>query len=127
MTRFKEPFGKGLYRSRQGMILGVCKGIAGYFDFSVFWTRVIAVGLLLISGFWPAMGLYFVGALIMKPEPVLTIDTEDEQEFYDSYAHSGRSAALRIRRRYEDLERRLQRLEHTVTSPEFDWERRFKD
>jgi phage shock protein C len=30
----------------------------------------------------------------------------------------------RIKRRYENLERRIQRMEHTVTKPEFDWEKR---
>ena len=37
----------GLYRSRDGMIAGVCAGLAEYFDLSVFWTRVVAVALLL--------------------------------------------------------------------------------
>lgn len=128
MTRFEKIFqNHGLYRSRNGMILGVCKGVAEYFDFSVFWTRVIAIFLLLFSGFWPVMGIYFLAALLMKPEPVIPIRNDDEQEFYDSYISSRKSAADRLKRRYSKLERRLQRLEHTVTSPEFDWERRMKD
>ena len=69
-------------------------------------------------------GLYFLAALLMKPEPVIPIDTEDQQEFYNSYVHSRKGAADRLKRRYETLERRLQRLEHTVTSPEYDWEQR---
>ena len=31
----------GLYRSRDGMLAGVCRGIADYFDLSVFWLRAI--------------------------------------------------------------------------------------
>ncbi len=60
----------------------------------------------------------------MKPEPAIPIDNEGEQEFYDSYVRSRGVAADRIKRRYESLQRRLQRLEHTVTKPEFDWEER---
>ncbi len=60
----------------------------------------------------------------MKPEPVIPIDNEGEQEFYDSYVRSRGVAADRIKRRYENLQRRIQRLEHTVTKPEFDWEER---
>ncbi len=124
MSRFEKLLNTGLYRSRDGILLGVCKGVADYFDFSVFWIRAITVIALLISGFWPVMGLYFIAALLMKPKPVIPIHTDDEQEFYDSYTHSRKAAASRIRRRYERLDRRLRRLEHTVTTPEFDWERR---
>ncbi len=127
MKRFEELLQHRLYRSRDGIILGVCKGIAEYFDFSVFWTRVIVVVIFFISGFWPITGLYFVAALLMKPRPVSQIHTEDEQEFYDSYVNSKRAAVFRVKRRYDSLERRLQRLEHSVTSREFDWDRRLNN
>ena len=60
---------RGFYRSRDGAIFGVCRGIADYFDFSLFWTRMLTVILLIISGFWPVILLYLVAALLMKPEP----------------------------------------------------------
>ncbi len=124
MRRFKRIFRNGLYRSRNGIILGVCRGIAEYFDFNIFWVRAIAVLLLFFSGFWPIMGLYFIAALMMKPEPAIPIRTDEEQEFYNSYIFSRKGATDRIRRRYENLERRIQRLEHSVTAREFDWEHR---
>ena len=40
------------------MILGVCKGIADYLDFSLFWTRILTVLFFIFSGFWPVGGLY---------------------------------------------------------------------
>ncbi len=126
MSRFDKLNRGGLYRSRNGIILGVCKGMAEYFDFSVFWIRTLTVIVLIISGLWPIMGLYFLAALLMKPKPVIPIHSDDEQEFYDSYTHSRRAAAHRVKRRYESLESRLRRLEHTVTTPEFDWDRKLK-
>jgi phage shock protein C len=122
MRRFERIFGGGLYRSRNGIILGVCRGIADYFDFSVFWARVITLVLLFLTGFWPVMILYFVAALLMKPEPVIPIETDEEQEFYDSYVHSHRGATDRLKRRYENLERRIRRMEDHVTGREFEWE-----
>ena len=124
MRRFEDILKGGLYRSRDGVILGVCKGLADYFDFSVFWTRAIALILLLFSGFWPIMGIYFLAALLMKPEPAIPIETDDEMEFYDSYVYSRKGALDRLKRRYKNLERRIERMEHTVTSREFDWENR---
>ncbi len=126
MSRFDKLNRGGLYRSRKGIILGVCKGMAEYFDFSVFWIRTITVIVLIISGLWPIMGLYFLAALLMKPKPVIPIHSDDEQEFYDSYTHSRRAAAQRVKRRYDNLESRLRRMEHTVTTPEFDWDRKLK-
>jgi phage shock protein C len=122
-------YGKGrrLYRSRDGAILGVCKGIATYFDISLFWTRAIAVTLLLISGFWPTLGAYLLAALLLKPEPVIPFGAEGEESFYDAYAHAPRRAAPGLKRRYERLERRLRRLEDAVTTRSFDWERRLRD
>lgn len=114
----------GLHRSRNGAIFGVCRGIAEHFDFSVFWARTIALIFLFLTGFWPAMGLYFIAALLMKPEPVIPIHTEEEQEFYDSYTHSRQGAVQRLKRRFKNMERRIRRMEDIVTSSEFDWEDR---
>jgi phage shock protein C len=112
----------GIYRSRNGAIFGVCRGVAEHFDFSILWARIIAVFFLLVTGFWPAIGIYLIAALLMKPAPVIPLKTEAEQEFYDSYANSRHLAAKRIKRRYENLERRIRRMEHIVTAREFDWE-----
>ena len=117
----------GLYRSRGGMILGVCKGLADHFEFSVFWTRVIALIVLFVAGFLPAIGLYLLAALLMKPEPVVPIKDSGEKEFYDSYTTSRHGAVQRLKRRYETLQRRIQRMEHIVTSTEYDWENRLKN
>jgi len=117
----------GLYRSRNGILLGVCRGIAEYFDFSVFWTRVIALLLLVFTGLWPVTAIYFVAALLMKPEPVLRIDREDEQEFYNTYLHSRKGAVERMKHRYEDLERRIRRMEHSVTDREYQWKKKLGD
>jgi len=120
-----RSFRGGLYRSRNGVILGVIRGIAEYFDFSVFWARAIAVMLLIFSGFWPVIGLYFLAALIMKPAPVLVIDSDDASDFYDSYVHSRSRAVDRLKRRYDHVEQRIQRMEDAVTSRDYDWKTRF--
>lgn len=119
--------GGGIYRSRDGVILGVCRGLAEHFDFSLFWTRALAVIFLLFTGFWPAIGLYLLAALLMKPKPVVPIENEAEQEFYDSYTTSPGNAAQRLKQRFEKLERRIRRIEDAVTAKEFDWEKRLNE
>ena len=114
-----------LYRSRDGMVLGVCKGVADYFDFSLFWVRCVALVVFLFSGLWAVGGLYLLAALLMKPAPVIPLQTSQEQEFYHSYAGSRGMALQRLKRSFDKLDRRIQRLEHLLTSRERDWERRF--
>ena len=117
----------GLYRSRHGVLLGVCRGVADYFDLNVVWIRILVVALLIVTGLWPMAGIYLIAALMMKPAPVRPISSDDEREFYHSYVHSPEGAAQRIRRRARDLERRIRRLEDSVTSREFDWDRRIRE
>ncbi len=117
---------RGIYRSRDGVILGVCRGIADFFDISVFWVRLGIIIVFLLSGFWPVIGIYLVAALLMKPEPIHSFENEDEQFFYDSYANSPGHAARRLRKKFQDLERRIRRMEDTVTGREYEWEQKFK-
>lgn len=126
MKRLANVLRNGMYRSRDGVILGVCKGIAEYFDFSVFWTRAVALLFLLLSGFWPTMAVYFIAALLMKPKPVIPLETKEEHDFYDSFVHSKRATVDHLKRRHERLERRIQQMEHTITSREFDWDQKLK-
>jgi phage shock protein C len=118
---------RALYRSRNGAILGVCKGLADYMDFSVFWTRVIVLVSTLFTGIWPGIGLYFLAGLLMKPEPVLPLESEDDREFYHSYTGSRTMAVQRLKRMFDNLDRRIQRMEDIVTARDFDWERRLKE
>ena len=115
---------RGIYRSRNGIILGVFKGLANHFDLSVGWLRAIGVIIFIISGIWPIVVLYLLAALIMKPEPVIPLKSVDETEFYNSYTNSREGAVHRMRQQYETLNRRIQRMEDIVTDKEFDWEQR---
>lgn len=115
----------GPYRSRTGVILGVIKGLAEYFNLSVFWCRVVAVGFLFFTGVWPIVGLYLLAALLIKQEPMVEFSDDTDQEFYNSYTSSRKMAVKRLKRTYDRLEKRLRRLEDRVTGKEYDWDRRF--
>lgn len=124
MNRWRHRTDGGVYRSRNGVIAGVCRGLADYFNFSVAWFRFIVVIVTIFSGLWPMIILYALAAMVMKPEPVRPLNTEAERDFYDDYVQSRHSAARRMKRRYDHLERRLRRMENTVTAQDFDWDRR---
>jgi phage shock protein C len=123
-NRFDEKSERHIYRSRNGVIFGVCRGFAEYFDFSLFWIRFFAIAVFFVSGIWPIVILYIIAAILMQPEPVIPLESMDEREFYGSYIRSKELATERLKRRYDNLERKIQRLEHTVTASEYDWEKR---
>lgn len=115
----------GLYRSRDGVIFGVCAGVAQYLDISIGWTRVLAVVATIFTGWF--VGLYVLAALLMKPEPVVPFREESDMEFYDSFVNSRSMGLHRLKRTFEALERRIGRMEGIVTARDYDWEQRLND
>jgi len=125
---FKGPtWQRALYRSRSGMIFGVCKGLANYLDTNVTIVRLGALLCLFFTGFVPMIVIYTVAAILMKPEPVVPFETEADREFYDSYTSSRTMAIHRLKRTYENLDRRIQRIESIVTARDFSWDSRLKE
>jgi phage shock protein C len=102
MRRSSDRRYGGPYRARDGIIFGVCRGLARHLNFPVFWLRVIALIALISTGLWPIAGLYLLAAVLMKPEPAMPFQSVGEEEFYCSFASS-----------------------RIVTARERDWERRF--
>jgi len=124
MSRYYTKQKRGIYRSRSGIIFGVCRGLAEHFHFSVFWARTIAVLFLIFTGLWPAIGLYIIAALLMKSEPALTSQSQSAQGAYTYRSGSKVGTGERLIRRFKNLEKRIRRMEDVVTSKEFDWEKR---
>ena len=130
MSRFNSISRRGLYRSRNGVIFGVCRGLADYFDFSVFWIRAIAIVLFLFTGFWPVVGIYILAALLMKSDPTKQADSGPNHTNYrgDRRSRCMRTdTAERLKRKWKHLEKRIRKMEDKVTSRKFDWNSRFHD
>ena len=125
MSRFNSMSRQGLYRSRHGVILGVCRGLADYFDFSVFWIRTIAVLLFIFTGFWPVVGIYILAALLMKSEPAKYVGSRSNHKGNRRYCCTRNDTAERLKRKWKHLEKRIRGMEDKVTSREFDWHSRF--
>lgn len=117
----------GPYRSRSGRILGVLKGLSLWSGLPLVPVRVLYVLLTLFTGVWPGVGIYLLAALLLRPEPLIEPDSASDRDFYHSYASSPRSALARLRDKTQTLERRIQRIEDTVTSRDYDWDRRMNE
>ena len=115
----------GLYRSRCGLLFGVCRGLADYFDFSAFWMRVLCVAAFIVTGFFPVVVAYLVAALVMRLEPAGSLAFDSA---YGCCGATERPATLqRIRSPFESLDRRIQRIESAVTAREYSWDERLRN
>ena len=125
MSRYSSISRRGVYCSRDGIILGVCRGIADYFNFSVFWIRAIMIAVFIFTGLWPIIGLYILAALLMKSEPGVPGSSGSKENSYGRYSRARHDTAERFKRKWRHLEKRIRSMEDKVTSSKFDWNRRF--
>ncbi len=125
MSRYSRKSRSGLYRSRNGLLLGVCRGVADYFYFSVFWIRAAAVILFICTGFWPIVGVYILAALLMKFDPAKSVGSESKPGAGGRHRCTRNDTAERLRRKWKHMEKRIRKMEDKVTSSEFDWNSRF--
>jgi len=73
--------GKGLYKdSEDGILMGVCAGIANYFDLSRNGVRVVTV-LTMLFMFWPTVIAYFIAGYVLRHRP-LSYSGHDERSFW---------------------------------------------
>ena len=107
-----------LYRSRNGVIFGVCRGIAETFDLSLFWIRAGFIIAFAITLFFPTGLIYLILALLMKLEPV-------ESVIFDDVSPGSRKVGLRqFKAKFDSMEQRIRRMENHVTNKAYDWDRR---
>lgn len=95
------------YRARDGLILGVCKGLAQALEIPVWVARALAILGLVFSGGWMIL-VYVVVGLLMRPEPLGVDAREGAPE--DPWATPDDELDLRLLR----LEDRLRRLEEQL-------------
>lgn len=128
--RIRRSDGRRLYRPPNGKIFGVCAGLANYFDLSVRGVRIVAIILLIFTGFWPLAGIYVLAAMLMKPAPAgyeyqTRFQQDPAPEPEEDYQAQRATKVDRLKKTFDDLNDRLRNMEDKVTAKEFDWERRY--
>lgn len=124
--RYTSSPRRTLYRSRGGWIFGVCQGLADYAELDVKWVRVATVVAVLMTAFWPMAIIYLMAAIFIKPAPYSMPEDVEDWEFYNTYATDRKMALLRLKKKFDVLERRTRRIEGIVTTPEYRWDRKLQ-
>lgn len=113
-----------LYKNpRKGKCMGVCAGIADYFDIKVGVVRFLTVVGALVTGVWFFVIAYFVLGFMLEPTPKDLYEDEKEEEFWKQTRKAPDYSAAELRKRFRDIERRTSEMEAYVTSKRFRLER----
>tara|TARA_R110002096_G_scaffold390989_3_gene585494 strand:- start:369 stop:758 length:390 start_codon:yes stop_codon:yes gene_type:complete len=113
-----------LYKDpRRGKIMGVCAGIADYFDIKVGVVRFLTVITALVTGIWFVVIAYFILGFTLSPKPRDLYEDDKEEEFWKQTRKAPDYSAAELRRRFRDVERRTAEMEAYMTSKRFKLER----
>ena len=122
-----RPSPSRLYRNRrEGMILGVCTGIADYFGVQRWVVRVLWVGGLLMFPPPTIIG-YFLLALFLPKMPELLYENKDEEHFWRDVRVDPARKFSELRHRFREQEHRLRGMEAYVTSEAYRVHREIDD
>ncbi len=126
MSDFGWKNKRGLYRARDGVILGVCKGLADHFNLRVGWVRFFVVVAALITKAAPMIVLYLIAAYLMRRRRECPSSRESGGRRCHDRGRPFQGMADRLKRRFERMEARLRRMEDVVTSREYEWDRKMR-
>ena len=103
-----------LYRSRNGVLLGICQGIADWRDMPVAVVRLIFIIICLATAVAPCAIIYLVAGFFIPLEP------------RGYYGENRKSTMDDIKDQFDNLKSRVNRMEDEATGDkESDWDRRF--
>jgi len=122
-----KPSPNRLYRDPEnGMLMGVCAGIADYFGVAPAGVRIAAVILLFLFTLPIFLG-YILAGFLIKPKPAGLYASSEEEDFWRRTRIDPRRTVSDIQQKFRDIERRIRAAEAHVTSSEFKLKRDFRD
>lgn len=122
-----SPNPRRLYRDvENGILAGVCAGIADYFGFSATALRWLVFFACFFM--FPAIFIcYVIAAFLLPRKPSGMYRNEGDELFWRTVRRDPHYACDDIRRKFRDLDNRLQGMEQYVTSPRFDLDQEFRN
>ncbi len=77
-----------LYRDREyGIVMGVCAGVADYFNLSLFGVRLVTLIALLIFTV-PMLLVYFTAGILLRDRPLCYSGRDNEPSFWRRHRRS---------------------------------------
>ncbi len=72
-----------LYRDREnGVLFGVCAGVANYFAVKPLAIRILTVLAVVLLPFWPLALVYLTAGILLRDRPLMYTGRRSEHEFW---------------------------------------------
>ncbi|MCL1036687.1 envelope stress response membrane protein PspC [Shewanella submarina] len=122
-----------LYRDpKAGKVAGVCAGIAEYFNLETWLVRVVAVSIFLLGGSGVILIIYIALWMILDIKPQ---SPQSGSDFGDigikkkvwQAGEPAKQALRDLNAQFNSLEQRLRKMEHHVTSDQYDLKRQINN
>src|SRR5579863_3710763 len=114
-----------LFRDTEnGMLAGVCAGIADYLGVEPMLVRIVAV-VCLVLFLPPTIITYIVLALVLKPKPPALVSDRETAAFWRGVNTAPSDTLQALNRKFRELEDRLGQMETQVASGDFELHRKF--
>jgi len=116
-----------LYKNpHKGVFMGVCAGLADYMGVKPLLIRILAV-ICAFAWSFVLVPIYLIAGFALDPRPTDLYRDPDEEDFWKTARNRPDVTSASMRRRFNDIDRRMQRLERLLTSKRFRLERELKD
>ncbi|MCI2103557.1 MAG: PspC domain-containing protein [Sphaerochaeta sp.] len=103
------------YRSPRGKIFGLCTGLAEWRDLDPNMVRIIVALIVIFTGVFPGAIIYLILSLIIPMQP----------EGYQAAEAAGQPSDDELKRKYDDLKKKVETMENDMFDKERDWDDRF--
>lgn len=111
----------------EGRCMGVCAGVADYFDMKPKFVRIMFIIAMIFTGIWPLLFVYFVLGFALDAKPGDLYNDEEEEQFWKQTRKAPDYTAAEMRQRFRDMERRTADMEAYMTSKRYKLERELND
>ena len=117
-----------LYKNtRDGRFMGVCAGVADYFDIRPGVIRLLAVIAFFMTGFFPTAIIYILLGFILDDKPAEIVEDPEEDKFWQKARTKPAYTKVDMQSRYSDIEKRTRNLEAYLTSKQFKLHRELRE
>lgn len=116
-------------RPSEGLVSGVCAGLAQYFRISRPGLRILFCIGMVVTGFMPFLILYTILTFALPIQESMGPNDPGSGHFLDSNYQSRENMRLskeKLLKSLADTELRLNKLESYLISSEYEWERKYR-
>jgi phage shock protein C len=117
-----------LYKNPEdGRFMGVCAGVADYFDIRPGIIRLLTIIAFFMTGAFPTLVTYMILGFVLEEKPEEIIKDPEEEKFWTKARTKPAYTKVEMQSRFDDIEKRTRVMEAYLTSKQFKLNRELRE